>query len=122
MNFLILSELQVLKSQLIKKEYLQCTNLTHFAALIEVLNESKDCISINRVFPFSEKRLNVDIVADNGLSWIKVVARNPKSLSQICKGDAGYGVRSVIDQAEEFLECSELYPCLFKTPKVVFLF
>lgn len=103
---------------MVKKEYLQCTNLTHFAALIDVLFEVKDCVSINKVFPFDDKRLNVDIVADNGLSWIKVVARNPRSLSQICMGDAGYGVRSIIDQAVEFIECAELYPCLFKTPKV----
>lgn len=96
--------------------------MTHFAALIHVLKETKDCISVNKVFSYEDKRLSVDIVADNGLSWLKVVARNPKSLSQIYMGDAGYGVRSIVDQAQEFLSCAEIYPCLFKTPKVVFVF
>lgn len=33
-------------------------------------------------------------------------------------GDASYGVRSILDQAEEYLECAQLYPCLFQTPNV----
>lgn len=110
--------LQVLKNNNVKKEYLQCTNLTHFAALVDVLSNTKDCVSVNKVFSLYDKRINVDIVADNGLQWIKVIARNPRSLSQIYMGDAGYGARSIVDQAEDFLECAELYPCLFKTPKV----
>lgn len=60
----------------------------------------------------------VDIVCDKGLTWMKVVARNPKSLSQISMGDARFGVRSVVDQAEEFIECAKLYPHLFRTPTV----
>lgn len=113
---------KVLKNNNVKKEYLQCTNLTHFAALVDVLSNTKDCVSVNKVFSLYDKRINVDIVADNGLQWIKVIARNPRSLSQIYMGDAGYGARSIVDQAEDFLECAELYPCLFKTPKVMFVF
>ncbi|RZC34162.1 DUF1308 and/or Chorein N domain containing protein [Asbolus verrucosus] len=37
-------------------------------------------------------------------------------------GDASYGVRSVIDQAEDYIESARLYPCLFQIPKVVFVF
>lgn len=60
----------------------------------------------------------MDIVCDNGLTWTKVVARNPKSLSQVSMGDASFGVRSVVDQAEEFVECAKLYPHMFQTPTV----
>ncbi|KAJ8929580.1 hypothetical protein NQ314_017717 [Rhamnusium bicolor] len=37
-------------------------------------------------------------------------------------GNSSYGVRSIIDQAEEYVECSKLYPCLFQTPKIIFIF
>ncbi|KAL3278119.1 hypothetical protein HHI36_013464 [Cryptolaemus montrouzieri] len=37
-------------------------------------------------------------------------------------GDTSYGVRSILDQAREFAECSKLYPCLFQTPTVLFIF
>lgn len=101
-----------------KKEHLQCSNLTHFAALIEVLKTVKNCKSVNKVFLLDDKKVTVDIVSDGGLTWTKVIARNPKSVSQICMGNASYGVRSIIDQAEEFSECAKLHPCLFQTPKV----
>lgn len=65
-----------------------------------------------------ERKLSVDIVCDNGLTWMKVIARNAKSLSQISMGDASYGVRSVVDQAQEFVECAQLYPFMFQTPTV----
>lgn len=113
---------KVVKNNNVKKEYLQCTNLTHFSALRDVLANAKNCISVNKVFSLNDKRINVDIVADNGLTWIKVIARNPKSLCQIYMGDAGYGVRSIVDQADEFLECAEVYPCLFRVPKIMFVF
>lgn len=69
-------------------------------------------------FNLNDRKVVVDIVCDRGLTWVKVVARNPKSIKQICMGDTNYGVRSIIDQAEEFLECAHLYPCLFQIPKV----
>nr|CAH7736832.1 unnamed protein product [Callosobruchus chinensis] len=69
-----------------------------------------------------DRKITVDIVSDGGLMWTKVIARNPKSVSQICMGNASYGVRSIIDQAEEYVECAKLYPCLFQIPKIVFVF
>lgn len=82
------------------------------------MREVKNCIGLIKSFNLKDRKIVVDIVSDNGLSWIKVIARNPKSIRQICLGETNYGVRSIIDQAEEFIECSKLYPCLFQTPKV----
>lgn len=65
-----------------------------------------------------DRKITVDIVSGGGLVWTKVIARNPKSVSLICMGNASYGVRSILDQAEEYLQCAKLYPCLFQTPKV----
>lgn len=106
------------KNRTLKKEHLQCSNLTHFSALINVLKTLPDCQNINKVFLLDGRKITVDIVSNNGLTWTKVIARHPRSVSQICMGDASYGVRSIIDQAEEFVECAKLYPCLFQTPEV----
>ncbi|XP_023021806.2 UPF0415 protein C7orf25 homolog [Leptinotarsa decemlineata] len=110
------------KNNSIKKEHLQCSNLTHFSALIDTLKDVKTCQSINKIFTLEDRKIHVDIISDNGLTWIKVIARNPKSLSQICLGNGSYGVKSIIDQAEEYVKCAKLYPCLFQTPKIVFVF
>ncbi|KRT82155.1 hypothetical protein AMK59_3260 [Oryctes borbonicus] len=113
---------KIYKTNSIKKEHLQCTNLTHFTALVKKLGEVDNCIAVHKVFNLDDRKLVIDIVCDNGLSWMKVIARNPKSLSQICMGDSSYGVRSIFDQAKEYIECAPLYPCLFQTPKIVFVF
>lgn len=113
---------KICRDNKIKKEHLQCSNLTHFNALVQTLNDIKICQSVNKVFIFDGRKITVDIVCEGGLSWIKVIARNPKSISQICMGDASYGVRSILDQAEEYLECAQLYPCLFQTPNITFVF
>ncbi|KAJ8984902.1 hypothetical protein NQ317_002742 [Molorchus minor] len=110
------------KKRLLKKEYLQCSNLTHFCAVVNTLKSTHTCVSVNKVFMLGDRKITVDIVSDGGLTWTKVIARNPISLSQICLGNASYGVRSIIDQAEEFMQCAKLYPCLFQTPKIIFIF
>ncbi|KAF5273415.1 hypothetical protein FQA39_LY07432 [Lamprigera yunnana] len=122
----IKQELTFLKNisneQRIKKEHLQCSNLTHFKAVVATLNKIDNCQAVNKVFNLEESKLSVDIVCDDGLTWIKVIARNPKSLTQISLGDTSYGVRSVLDQANEYLKCAELNPCYFQKPKIVFVF
>ncbi|CAG9763034.1 unnamed protein product [Ceutorhynchus assimilis] len=108
---------KVYKSRNLKKEHLQCSNLTHFSALVDTLKTVDNCHSVNKIFTLYNRKTTVDIICDNGLTWMKVIARNPKSLSQIYMGNASYGVRSIVDQAEEYIECAKLHPCLFQTPK-----
>ncbi|XP_050297157.1 UPF0415 protein C7orf25 homolog isoform X2 [Anthonomus grandis grandis] len=113
---------KVYKNGTLKKEHLQCSNLTHFSALVDTLKIVENCQSVNKIFTIDDRKTTVDIICDNGLTWIKVVARNPKSLSQIYMGNASYGVRSIVDQAREYVECAKTHPCLFQTPKVIFVF
>ncbi|KAF7266907.1 hypothetical protein GWI33_019834 [Rhynchophorus ferrugineus] len=113
---------KVSRNKTLKKEHLQCSNLTHFSALVDTLKTVKGCQSVNKVFLLDDRKITVDIICDNGLTWIKVIARNPKSLSQIYMGNASFGVRSIVDQALEYVDCAKLYPCLFQTPKIVFVF
>lgn len=112
---------QILMTKSYKKEHLHCSNLSHFTAVLNVLEYTKDNVSVMKVFKSSANRnVVVDIVCDNGLKWVKVVARNPKSLSQISMGDTSYGSRSVIDKARDFTAVSKQYPRLFQTPIVSF--
>lgn len=69
-----------------------------------------------------DRKITVDMVSNGGLAWTKVIARNPKSVSQICMGNGSYGVRSILDQGKEYIKCAKLYPCLFQTPQVKKLF
>lgn len=114
---------KVLENRSYKKEHLQCSNLSHFTAVLNVLDNSKDSICVMKTFKSNATRnVTVDIVCENGLKWVKVVARNPKSLSQISMGDTSYGSRSVIDKAREFVAVSKQFPVLFQTPTVIFSF
>lgn len=113
---------KICKSNTIKKEHLQCSNLTHFSALVEVLSQVENCTHVNKPFMLDDRKIIIDIISDGGLTWTKVIARNPKSLSQICLGNTNYGVRSIFDQAEEYIECAQQYPCMFQTPKLIFVF
>lgn len=110
------------KNNSLKKEHLQCSNLTHFSALVNTLRTVEKCQSVNKVFVLDGRKITVDIISDGGLTWTKVIARNPKSVSQICMGNASYGVRSIIDQADEYIKCAKMHPCLFQSPKIVFVF
>lgn len=110
---------QIRQSNSIQVEHLQCSNLTHFKAVIDVMQKVKQISSICKVFTLPNGNLTVEIVCDNGLTWIKVIARNLNGLNRIGTGDANVvTARSVIDQAEEYLECAKLHPFLFQTPKV----
>lgn len=122
--YIFFSFLKISKTTTIKKEHLQCSNLTHFSALVKYLSKVENCVSVSKVFNLGERKIVVDVVCNGGLTWIKVIARNPKSISQICLGNTNYGVRSILDQAIEFLECVQSYPCLFQTPLVfkIYLF
>lgn len=119
-------ELKFLKkistSNSVKKEHLQCSNLTHFSALCDSLRNVKDCTSVYKIFNLDGKKVTVNIICDNGLTWKKVVKRNPKSITQICMGNGNYGARSIFEQAEEYLECAKLNPCMFQSPKVRLLY
>ena len=83
--------LQVVTSKEAKKEHLLCTNLHHFEAVVSCLVSSCSSVSVLHCFTLNKtngtsKRICVDIVAENGQCWIKVIARNPKALSQLSIG------------------------------------
>ncbi|XP_036344864.1 UPF0415 protein C7orf25 homolog [Rhagoletis pomonella] len=115
---------KVIKNETLKLNHVQCSNLTHYAFLVQILKLQRDVVHVDCGFPVEGRSnpLRVDIVCDNGLRWIKAIARNSKSLSDAAKGAASYGARSILDQAQEFIDASAQHLCMFKPPKVVFYF
>lgn len=119
---------KVLKKHDVKIEHVKCTNLGHLEALVNcALKHSNGCSGILETLELrtdggDSKRVCVDVVADNGQTWIKVVARNPKALSLLSAGEGEFGQRTITDQAKEFLACASQHPYHFKAPKVAFFF
>ncbi|XP_072939636.1 UPF0415 protein C7orf25 homolog [Epargyreus clarus] len=118
-ELLFLQRLQ--DSKKIKIEQLSCSNLRHLGALVECALRP-GVVSVCKTFHVHENKLLVDVIGDEGKTWTKVIARNPKSLSALSSGNASYGARSILDQAEDYLECAKLFPCMYQSPKVVFEF
>lgn len=75
-----------------------------------------------RPFKYQKSRLEVDIVCNNGASWIKVIARNARALTLISLGKGEYGQKSVLDQADSYLMCSKCHLYRYKPPDVIFHF
>lgn len=50
-----------------------------------------------------------------------MIARNPKSLSDSARR-SGYGTKTILDQAAEFVQTADDNKCLFKPPTVIFEF
>ncbi|XP_067635809.1 UPF0415 protein C7orf25 homolog [Eurosta solidaginis] len=115
---------KVIKNETLKLNHVQCSNLTHYAFLVEILKLQRDVVHVDCGFSVEARPnpLRVDIVCENGLKWIKAIARNSKSLTDAAKGAASYGARSILDQAQEFVDASAQHLCMFKSPKVVFYF
>ncbi|CAG9795305.1 unnamed protein product [Diatraea saccharalis] len=110
------------RNKMIKLEQLSCSNLRHLGAMVD-RTLKPGVLAVCKIFHINdESKLLIDIISDEGKTWTKVIARNPKSLTALSTGKASYGSRSILDQAEDYLECAELYPCMYKSPKVIFEF
>uniref|UniRef100_A0A1B6C4V1 DUF1308 domain-containing protein n=1 Tax=Clastoptera arizonana TaxID=38151 RepID=A0A1B6C4V1_9HEMI len=118
---------KVINSGSIKKEYLHCSNLHHFEALVICAALESDCTSLLETLTVqldngSCKKICIDIVSQHGNKWTKVIARNAAALSRISRGDSDFGQKTILDQATEYILCSHQHPHYFKPPKVVFHF
>ncbi|XP_068149614.1 UPF0415 protein C7orf25 homolog [Drosophila tropicalis] len=115
---------KVIRTKTLKENHITSSNFVYYEFLIKTLRLQHGVVDINGVFPLESRDnpLRVDIVANNGLKWVKVIARNSKSVEDAAKGCVSFGARSVLDQAEDYLEASELHFCMFQRPKIVFYF
>lgn len=100
--------------------HILCSNLIHFAYLVDVLRRTPNIQRVDLPIksPDSEKPIRIDIVADNGRTWIKAIARNPKALKDIALGCSNYGSKSILDHAIQYMEGANSNQCFFQTPRV----
>lgn len=111
----------------VKESHLHSTNLTHLSAIVDSAQSLKDVVALLHVFTYkgaSGKRqtLVVDVVANGGHTWVKAVGRKAEALHNIWQGRGQYGDKSIIRQAEDFLQARCQQAVHFKHPDVVFAF
>ncbi|XP_058118329.1 UPF0415 protein C7orf25 homolog [Anopheles ziemanni] len=104
--------------------HILCSNLTHFGCLVDCLLMSAQVKHVDYPLPVEDRAcpLRVDIVCDGGATWIKVIARNPKSLSDAVYGRTSYGSKSILEQAQEYIQAASNFPYMFRPPTVIFRF
>ncbi|KAL1487048.1 hypothetical protein MTO96_008352 [Rhipicephalus appendiculatus] len=114
----------------IKEEHLRCTNLAYLSAVVTCSLAVTGLVDVLKPFSLPEidaecerqrrcaDRTVVDVVANHGAAWIKVVARNPEALLTSSLGDGEYGRRTILDQLQDMVECAGCHPHLYKAPEV----
>ncbi|KAI7809626.1 UPF0415 protein C7orf25 homolog [Triplophysa rosa] len=111
----------------IKESHLQSTNLTHLKAIVESAESLENVMSVLHVFAYEgtdgqKQTLVVDVVANGGHTWVKAIGRKAEALHNIWQGRGQYGDKSVIRQAEDFLEASKQQPVQYSNPHIIFAF
>ncbi|XP_031632321.1 UPF0415 protein C7orf25 homolog [Contarinia nasturtii] len=125
----ISTEISTLQNTLILKRLtinnIICSNLIHFAYLVKILNKTENVQGVDfpiKIHGSPKASIRIDIVTDNGKTWIKVIARNPIALCDIAFGRSNYGSKSVIDHANNYIEAARENPQCFQIPKIIFDF
>ncbi|XP_072455217.1 UPF0415 protein C7orf25 homolog [Notamacropus eugenii] len=111
----------------IKESHLQSTNLTHLRAIVESAENLDEVVSVLHVFGYvdhlgEKQSLVVDVVANGGHTWVKAIGRKAEALHNIWLGRGQYGDKSVIEQAEDFLQASSQQPVQYSSPRIIFAF
>ncbi|XP_042333020.1 UPF0415 protein C7orf25 homolog [Sceloporus undulatus] len=111
----------------IKESHLQSTNLTHLQAIIESAENLEEVAAVLHVFTYEDKYgekqfLVVDVVANGGHTWVKAIGRKAEALHNIWLGRGQYGDKSVIKQAEDFLQASGQQLVQYSNPHIIFAF
>ncbi|KAL4623433.1 UPF0415 protein C7orf25-like [Arapaima gigas] len=111
----------------IKESHLQSTNLTHLKAIVESAESLEDVVSVLHVFAYEgssgeKQTLVVDVVANGGHTWVKAIGRKAEALHNIWQGRGQYGDKSVVRQAEDFVQASRQQPVQYSNPHIIFAF
>lgn len=101
---------------------LQCTNLNFFSHLVNSLYNYDDITSISAVRKFGDRSIKIDIIANENLTWVKIIARNSESIKDEVLGRCEYGAKDILAVADEFLDIASSQFNFFRPPNVVFDF
>lgn len=114
----------MIASDQLKINHILCSNLMHFAYLVNILSKANGVQGVDVPIKFSgcnKSTARVDIVADDGRRWIKVIARNPKALTDIALGRSNFGTKSILDHATHYKAMATDNQHYFEDPKVKLL-
>nr|XP_033505457.1 UPF0415 protein C7orf25 homolog [Epinephelus lanceolatus]XP_033505458.1 UPF0415 protein C7orf25 homolog [Epinephelus lanceolatus]XP_033505459.1 UPF0415 protein C7orf25 homolog [Epinephelus lanceolatus] len=111
----------------VKESHLHSTNLTHLTAIVESVESLEDVFALLHVFTYQDaagcrQTLVVDVVANRGHTWVKAVGRKAEALHNIWQGRGQYGDKSIVSQAQDFLQASRQQPVQYRHPHIVFAF
>lgn len=98
-----------------------CSNLVYFTYFVDVLEKTENIHEVDapiKNYGGQKPLIRIDIVADNGGTWIKVIARNSKNLNDTALGRSNYGSKSILDHAESYAIAANQSLYCFKRPKV----
>lgn len=111
----------------VKESHLHSTNLTHLTAIVESAQSLEGVVALLHVFTYQDaaggrQTLVVDVVANGGHTWVKAVGRKAEALHNIWQGRGQYGDKSIIRQAEDFLQAGRQHLVQYRHPHIVFAF
>uniref|UniRef100_A0A1I7ZII5 DUF1308 domain-containing protein n=1 Tax=Steinernema glaseri TaxID=37863 RepID=A0A1I7ZII5_9BILA len=67
-------------------------------------------------------KIEVDLVLDDGATWVKVIARSARGLAQECVTGGSGRSRPLLAQAESWLDIAQHYQHLYRPPSIIFHF
>uniref|UniRef100_A0A3B3ZCH8 Uncharacterized protein n=1 Tax=Periophthalmus magnuspinnatus TaxID=409849 RepID=A0A3B3ZCH8_9GOBI len=119
--------LQRIQSRDMKGAHVHSSNLTQLSAVVQTAESLQSVVALLRVYTFTDelqnkRSLTVDVVADDGLLWVKSVGRKAEALHAVWQGRGQFGDRSVIGQAREFLLAASQHPLHYTRPRILFAF
>uniref|UniRef100_A0A915HJ82 DUF1308 domain-containing protein n=1 Tax=Romanomermis culicivorax TaxID=13658 RepID=A0A915HJ82_ROMCU len=105
--------------------HLNGSNLHHYKALCGTALHYSNVISVLSPFRRSgddKSILFVDIVADNGETWVKVVARNARGLHFSFTGESYSKEKNIVHQGIDYAKTVRSNPHHYKIPRIIFEF
>ncbi|KAF2357427.1 Protein of unknown function DUF1308 [Trinorchestia longiramus] len=109
----------------LKLEHILSSNLHHLGAVVQLadaLSDKVDAVLKKYRDNSSNVPVFVDVVANGGLLWMKVVCRCPNTLQLAhCTGGRA-GERAPLHQVKALLSLASQHPILYSTPKVAVIF
>uniref|UniRef100_A0A2K5PL38 DUF1308 domain-containing protein n=1 Tax=Cebus imitator TaxID=2715852 RepID=A0A2K5PL38_CEBIM len=111
----------------LKESHLRNTNLTHLRAIVESTESLEEVVSVLHVFGYMDtlgekQTLVVDVVANGGPTSVKIIGWKAEALHNTWLGRDQYGNKSIIEQAEDFLQASHQQPVQYSKPHIIFAF
>lgn len=109
------------------KNLLNCTNIIHHRQLVKnIVDFGPKIAGVLKTFRYKcdgkEKVVEVDIIINQGSTWIKVKALKPEALLLVLEGNGYFGQKNIVQSCQELLECATQNPFEYKPPTVAVCF